>query len=73
MTKAMFRPPWNSASEPVAYAANASTDEASKESLRAEIATLRAELPQFRATEHQRDRLARILEASPDFIGIATP
>lgn len=41
--------------------------------LRAEIAALKAEIARLRQTRNERDRLARILEASPDFVGIATP
>ncbi|MDV7391282.1 PAS domain S-box protein, partial [Arthrospira platensis SPKY1] len=58
---------------PAAGSASGPLDVATEASLRAEIAALRAELEQLRAAEHERDRLARILEASPDFIGIATP
>lgn len=41
--------------------------------LRAEIAALKAETARLRQTRNERDRLATILEASPDFVGIATP
>ena len=52
---------------------NAQPQESHDESLLSEIAALKAELARLSESSNERDRLATIIEASPDFVAIATP